>query len=159
MWPSSLSSLANVSLASLLYQYWHDRLDLVPLDRKNYAQRDALQAIKIANKCIDCAPPPIHTVTNENAKAKWREDAQKLAAATQDRVLQHLNCASTTQSSSNNTRIRRRTGVVTGIVRAFTQIHRVQRPALATETAIHFLSTEVTPHAAATTQAEQTNSL
>ncbi len=122
-WPHSLKSLANVSFASLVYQYFHDELDRVPFDRKNYAQRDGLQAIKIARAFMGSSvPPPFHTVTDDTSRAQWRRDVQVLSNNVQQRVLDHLN-----RFKPVGARARPRTGAVSGIVRAWTSLTDEER--------------------------------
>ncbi|TYZ68443.1 hypothetical protein PybrP1_008938 [[Pythium] brassicae (nom. inval.)] len=114
-WLANLLSLAGISLAAVLYQYWHYNLGSVPYDRANHAQRDALMAVRIASTFVDLQPPPFSSLVTDEDRSRWRVEAQGLAARRQAAVLLVLNT-----SHDSTSRKRRLTGAVSGVLKAWT---------------------------------------
>ncbi|KAF1332444.1 hypothetical protein FI667_g3538, partial [Globisporangium splendens] len=116
-WPKNFCSLKGVCFSALVYQYWHDNLDLVPYDGANHAQRDARKAMKIVSLFLNGrSSSPLSVLPDDAARARWRVDAQQLAANLQREVLHYLDRAVVRASGS---RRRKLTGSVSGIVKAW----------------------------------------
>ncbi|KAF1334930.1 hypothetical protein FI667_g1550, partial [Globisporangium splendens] len=118
-WPANLRSLANISVASLYYQFLHEGLNAVPLDRKNHALRYAQCTMRIARLVVSgTEPPPLASLVTDAERAAWRREVQLLANDVQIKVLGVLESH---DPGTDNVGKRSRTGTVTGIVRAWTK--------------------------------------
>lgn len=100
-----------------MYQFWAEDLDSVPLHRKNHMQRDARQAFRIGLKFVDRVPVPFKSLSTDEEKEQWRTSTRHTANLVQQKVLEYLE--QLTADHEPRTRKRKRTGAVTGIVRAW----------------------------------------
>lgn len=75
MWPVNLRSLAGVSPAADMYQYWYDGLASAPYNRANNAQRDALMVVRIASTFVDVHPPVFRNLVTDEDRKLWRVEA------------------------------------------------------------------------------------
>ncbi|DBA04571.1 TPA: hypothetical protein N0F65_011119 [Lagenidium giganteum] len=110
-------SLASTSFAGLVYQYLLEDLRSIPVDSKNHAQRDATRAMGIAYQLMGQRVPPSYaSARSARQQSQWRADVQTLTNQLQEEVLHRVN------ASSTNTRKRKRTGAVSGILKAWSKM-------------------------------------
>ncbi|DAZ96717.1 TPA: hypothetical protein N0F65_011754 [Lagenidium giganteum] len=90
-WPKTLQTLKDVSFASLIYQFLHEQLEQVPLESKNYAQRDAHHAMRIAYHLMGESKRQSFSVMRTSRQQSAGRAADKgLARSIQQQALKHL---------------------------------------------------------------------
>ncbi|KAF0732304.1 hypothetical protein Ae201684_010593 [Aphanomyces euteiches] len=108
-WPNDLQSLKGWSFSSLLFRYWLDSLDEIPIDGSLHGQRDSRRAAAIARSILrERYPQP----PGESPSETWVIVAKQLAVNVQREVLSIVH-------AKNPQRARTHTGAASGLIKAW----------------------------------------
>lgn len=126
-WPSNLKKLAGKRLSDFLVQYVVDGLASVPHCSSNRAQKDCARAVQIVGEIADLSTIPLCSEdASEKDRKVWLESLQRMAVRCEQMLVEAF---SNVYPSEGSKRKRRRTGNLTGIVKAWGELSSEQRAA------------------------------
>ncbi|KAH9117749.1 hypothetical protein AeMF1_008725 [Aphanomyces euteiches] len=108
-WPTDMTALRGWMMSSLLYRYWSEQLDTIPLDPACRAQRDARSIATIARNLLG---PSVPVPPGDSPSSQWQESAMAAAVEAQRLALARVNATSVIRK-------RKKTGSALGILRAW----------------------------------------
>ncbi|DBA01443.1 TPA: hypothetical protein N0F65_007340 [Lagenidium giganteum] len=110
-------AMASKSHVVSEYLFLFEDMQSIPTGNENHAQRDAVLAMGIAYQHMGArTPQPYSTARTARQQAKWRADVQAWAQQLQVEVLDRIH------ASSTNTRKRKRTVAVSGVLQAWPKL-------------------------------------
>lgn len=135
-WPHSLSSLRGKRLSDFLVQYFVEGLGSLSKSRGNRSQKDCLRAVEIVAYVADLSSiPPIPAPVHELERMQWMSAMVTMASQCETLLVTGL---SKTDKVERGKRKRRRSGKLTGIVKAWSELSDGQRAAFRSLSRIRF---------------------